>query len=229
MSDLLFLLPALIAGLVLTGMHTYLGIHVISRGVIFLDIALAQIAALGLTLAYLAGYNPDSHMAYLFALGVTFIAAVVFSVLRQETVAMEAIIGVAFVVTSALSILVADRIPHGVEHLKYILSGNILWVTWPQIFKTALIYAVLGLFHFIFRRKFILVSTNPKEARALGISVQLWDLLFYLSFGLVITSSVQMAGILLVFSYLIMPALCSVLFFKTMKQRTFMGWGIGLV
>lgn len=229
MNDLLFLLPALIAGLILTGIHTYLGIHVISRGIIFLDIALAQIAALGLTIAYLVGFEPDSNTAYLFALGLTFVAAIVFSFLRQETIAMEAIIGVAFVFASALSILIADRIPHGVEHLKYILSGNILWVTWPQIIKTAMIYAVIGLFLYIYRRQFTLVSTQPDKAASSGLKIRWWDLLFYLSFGLVITSSVQMAGILLVFSYLIMPALCSMLFFYAMKPRIIMGWILGML
>jgi zinc/manganese transport system permease protein len=228
MTELLFLLPAFLACLILTGIHTYLGIHVITRGVIFVDIALAQIAALGMTVAFLIGFPPESQTAYFFALGFTFVGAFFFAYFREEKIPQEAIIGVSFAVSSALAILLADAIPHGSEHLKYLLSGNILWVSWHQIVKTAAIYSVLGLFHYLFRRHFLLVSQNPEEAKRKGLRLWLWDLLFYLSFGLVITSSVQIAGILLVFSFLIVPALCSMIFFERLRGRVFLGWTIGL-
>lgn len=228
MNALLFLFPAFAACLVLTGIHTYLGIHVISRGVIFVDIALAQIAALGMTVAFLIGLEPESQTAYFFTLGFTFLGALFFAYFREKKIPQEAIIGVSFAVSSALAILVSDKIPHGSEHLKYILSGNVLWVGWSQIIKTAVIYAFLGLVHYIFRDRFLLVSTNPVEAERQGIKLWLWDLFFYLSFGLVITSSVQIGGILLVFSFLIVPALCSTLFFESLKGRILLGWLIGL-
>jgi zinc/manganese transport system permease protein len=228
MEALLFLLPAFTACLVLVGIHTYLGIHVITRGIIFLDIALAQIAAVGLTFAFLLGFHPDGSIAYATALGFTFLAAVLFSLIRNLKVSLEAIIGITFVVASAVSILLADRIPHGVEHLKHILSGNILWVTGPQILKTAIIYSVLGLFHFIFRNKFLMASNELASAHQNNSRIWLWDFLFYVTFGIVITSSVQIAGILLVFSFLIMPALCCMLFFTDMKKRILLGWALGL-
>lgn len=228
MSGFYFLLPAFLACLILTGIHTYLGIHVITRGVIFVDIALAQIAALGMTVAFLIGFPPESQTAYFFALGFTFLGAFFFAYFRDDKIPQEAIIGVSFAVSSALAILLADAIPHGSEHLKYLLSGNILWVSWPQIVKTAVIYALLGLLHYLFRRQFLLVSQSPEEAKRKGIRLWLWDLLFYLSFGLVITSSVQIAGILLVFSFLIVPALCSMLFFHDLRGRILLGWTIGL-
>ncbi len=227
MTALIFLTPALVACLILTGIHTYLGIHVVSRGVIFVDIALAQIAALGITVALLAGFGPDSQIAYFFALGTTTLAAVTFVAFRDTKIPQEAIIGVSFAVSSALAILIADRIPHGAEHLKYILSGNILWVTWSQILKTAIIYALLGMAHYAVRKKLLLVSTNPEEASRRGLRIRLWDLFFYVSFGLVITSSVQMGGILLVFSFLIVPALVSLLFFSDIRKRLFLGWIVG--
>lgn len=229
MNPILFLLPALIACLILTGIHTYLGIHVISRGVIFVDIALAQIAALGMTVAFLFGFEHNSQASYFFALGFTFLGAVFFAYFKDDRLPQEAIIGVSFAVSSALGILIADRLPHGSEHIKYILSGDILWVSWPQIIKTAVIYSLLGLFHYALREKFLLVSTQPKEAERRGLKIWFWDLLFYLSFGLVITSSVQMAGILLVFAFLIVPGLCSILFFNSLKGRLFLGWAIGLI
>lgn len=227
MNAAVFLLPAFAACLVLTGIHTYLGIHVVSRGVIFVDIALAQIAALGMTVAFLVGFPLESQAAYFFALGFTCLAALFFAYFRDEKIPQEAIIGVSFAVSSALAILLADRIPHGAEHLKYILSGNILWVSWPHIIKTLVIYAVIGAFHYKLRNPFLLVSTDPDEAARRGLKVWLWDLMFYVSFGLVITSSVQIGGILLVFSFLIVPSLCSMLFFEGLRARIFLGWILG--
>lgn len=229
MSAVVFLLPALIACLILTGIHTYLGIHVISRGVIFVDIALAQLAALGMTTALLFGFEPSSQVAYFFALGATVLGAIFFAYFRDDKIPQEAIIGITFAVSSAVGILVADRLPHGTEHLKYVLAGDILWVNWPQLIKTAIIYSAIGIFHYILREKFLLVSTNPAEAQRRGMKLWFWDLLFYLSFGLVITSSVQIAGILLVFAFLIVPACCCFLFFTELRPRILLGWALGLV
>ncbi|MBF0491451.1 MAG: metal ABC transporter permease [Deltaproteobacteria bacterium] len=228
MTTLSFLLPAFLACLILTGIHTYLGIHVVTRGVIFVDIALAQIAALGMTLAFFLGYEPDSQSAYFFGLGFTCLGALFFAFFRNKKIPQEAFIGISFAVASALGILIADKSPHGSEHLKYILSGNILWVSWPQLIKTGIIYSVLGIIHFKVRKKLLLVSENPEEARRQGLKLKYWDLFFYLSFGLVITSSVQMAGILQVFSFLIVPACCSVLFYDKLLSRLILGWMIGV-
>lgn len=229
MSVLIFLLPAFLACLILTGIHTYLGIHVISRGVIFVDIALAQVAALGMTVAFLFGFPPESQVAWFFALGFTSVAALFLAWFRDESIPQEAIIGVSFATSSALAILLASKIAHGSEHLKYILSGNILWITGPDLIKTVLIYLGIGLFHYLLRKKFLLVSTDPAKASRQGVRVWFWDLLFYLSFGLVITSSVQIGGILLVFSFLIVPALCGMLFFKGLKGRILLGWALGAI
>ncbi len=227
MSEVAFLLPAFLACLVLTGIHTYLGIHVIRREVIFLDIALAQIAAVGITVSHVWHFEPDSTVAYIFALAFTAIAAVLFTFLKSRKVPQEAIIGVVFAVSSALGILIADRLPHGGEHIKYVLSGTILWVSWPLIIKTTIIYFVIGFFHYIYRRQFLRISSDAEEAAEKGVRVWWWDLLFYMTFGAVITSSVQMGGILLVFSFLIVPALCSLLFFESIRARVLLGWSIG--
>lgn len=224
-----FLLPSVAACIVLAGIHTYLGIHVITRGVIFVDIALAQIAALGMTAAFLAGYHPDSMMAYLFASGATLVAAIFFTLFRDDMRHQEALIGVAFAVSSAAGILLADRLPHGSEHLKYVLNGNILWVEWDKILITAAIYAVIGLIHFLCRKPLLAISKNPDDAAKTGLKIKLWDFFFYLTFGLVITSSVQMAGILLVFSFLIVPALCVSLFSDSLKTQLVFGWILGIV
>ena len=220
-----------LACLILTGIHVYLGIHVISRKVIFVDIALAQIAALGATVAFLFGFDPRSEGAYFFSLGFAVLAAIVFALTRtkRERVPQEAIIGLTFATASAAAILLADIAPHGSEHLRDLLAGSIVWVTPEQILKTAILYAVIGVFHFVFRERFLLISMRPGEAYARGINVRLWDFLFYLSFGVVITSSVQIAGVLLVFCYLVAPAVFAVTFFDDLKRRLITGWVMATV
>jgi len=218
-----------LACLILTGIHVYLGIHVISRKVIFVDIALAQIAALGATVAFLMGYDPRTEGAYWFSLGFAVLAAVVFSLTRtrHERVPQEAVIGITYATASAAAILLADISPHGAEHLHDLLAGSIVWVTPAQIAKTAILYSLLGLFHLIFRRRFLQISLHPEEAYAEGVNVRLWDFLFYLSFGVVITSSVQIAGVLLVFCYLVAPSIFAVMFFDDLRSRLLTGWAMG--
>jgi zinc/manganese transport system permease protein len=187
-----------LACLTLTGIHVYLGIHVISRKVIFVDIALAQIAALGATVAFLLGYDPRSGGAYLFSLGFAVLAALIFSLTRTERdrVPQEAIIGLTYATATAAAILLADIAPHGSEHLRDLLAGSIVWVTPEQIIKLAILYSVIGIFHFVFRKRFLQISVRPQEAYAQGVRVRLWDFFFYLSFAVVITSAVQIAGVL---------------------------------
>jgi len=226
LNEIQVLFLPFLACLVLTGIHVYLGIHVISRKVIFVDLALAQIAALGATVAFLLGHDPRSPGAYWFSLGFAILAAVIFALTRtrQEIVPQEAVIGLAYATASSTAILLADISPHGAEHLRDLLAGSIVWVTPEQILKTAVFYAVIGLFHWRFREKFLLISLHPEEAYARGVHVRLWDFWFYLSFGVVITSSVQIAGVLLVFCYLVAPSVFAVMFFDDLKRRLMTGW-----
>lgn len=210
MEALEFMAAPFAACLVLVGLHAYLGLHVLLREVIFVDLALAQIAALGTVVALaLTGQPPGTPASYTFSLGFALIGAAVFAVtrMREGRVPQEAIIGITFVIASAAAILVADRAPEGAEQIKELMAGAILWVSWPKVVTTLLIYTGVGVSHYVFRRQFILISENPDEAFARGIRVRLWDFLFYSSFALVITISVQMAGVLMVFSYLVAPAI----------------------
>ncbi len=230
MSELITYMAAPFAiCLVLTGIHTYLGTHVLSRGVIFVDLALAQIAALGTTFALLLGFEVASSQSYWISLLFTFGGAAVFSLSRldEDHVPQEAIIGVTYVVAAAVSILAVDRAPHGAEHIKDLMVGSVLWVTWPEVLKTLGIYALIGLFHYRFRERFTLISNQPDEARRRGVNLRWWDFLFYASFGFVITSSVRIAGVLLVFSFLIVPAVVSALFTRNISRRLVIGWGLG--
>jgi zinc/manganese transport system permease protein len=231
MDFLIFMSAPFVMSLVLVGIHAYLGIHVLTRGVIFVDLALAQISALGAAAAVLMGYELDSAGAYFFSLLFTFAGAAVFSMtrVRHEHIPQEAIIGIAYAVAAAAVILVMDRAPHGAEHIKDLLVGSILFVTWPTVIKTAAIYSAISLFHWFFREKFLLISLDPEKALGQGVSLRRWDFLFYASFGLVITVSVQIAGVLLVFSFLIVPAVGGVLFSNRLFVRLALGWLIGVV
>src|SRR6267378_2011225 len=215
--------------LVLTGIHAYLGLHVIAREVVFVDIALAQIAALGATAAFLWGYDLDSWGSYGFALSFTILGASVFALTRsrERRVSQEAIIGVVYAVSSAASVLVADRTPHGAEHLRNMLVGSILAVGGSEVVKVAGLYALIGLFHWLCRRPFLLISTDPDRAYREGWRVRWWDFVFYASFGVVVTSSVRIAGVLLVFSYLIVPALAGILLASRIGARLAVGWAFG--
>src|SRR5712692_3349195 len=185
MEILPFLLWPFVASLILTGIHAYLGVHVVERGVIFVDLALAQIAALG------------------------------------------AFIGIAYAVASATAILAMSKATGETEHLKDMLVGNILAVDKHEVIKTAVLYGAIGLFHYIFRHKFLLISTHPAEAEARGMSIRFWDFLFYASFGFVVTSSVAIAGVLLVFCYLIVPSVGAMLFAERVGRRLAIGWTMG--
>jgi zinc/manganese transport system permease protein len=215
--------------LVLTGIHAYLGIHVIAREVVFVDIALAQIAALGGAVALLAGFELESGVSYLFGLGATVLGALVLALTRsrERRVSQEAMIGVVYAVSAAAAVLVADRTPHGAEHLRGMLVGSLLAVSGPEVARVAALYAVIGLFHWLCRKPFFLISTDPDAAFRDGWRVRIWDFLFYASFGLVVTSSVRIAGVLLVFSYLIVPALAGIAVGGPVATRLWVGWAFG--
>ena len=229
MDTLTFLLPPFVASLILTGIHAYLGVHVVERGVIFVDLSLAQIAALGTTVAVLAGLDPHGHGSYMMSLAFTFIGAAVFSSIRghRARIPQEAVIGICYAVASAAAILAMSKSTEQTEHLKEMLVGNILTVSWPEVVKTAVLYGLIGLFHYVYRRKFLMISMDPEKAEAEGVSTRLWDFLFYASFGLVVTSSVAIAGVLLVFCYLIVPSVGAMLYAENVGPRLAIGWTMG--
>ena len=229
-ADLLALMwvPFLMC-LVLTGIHAYLGIHVIAREVVFVDIALAQIAALGVAAALLVGLEPEDPASYWFGLGATLLGAVVLALTRSPTrrVSQEAVIGIVYAVSAAAAVLIADRTAHGAEHLRTMLVGSILAVRGAEVLRVAALYAAVGLLHWACRRPFLLISMDPATAYREGWRVRWWDFLFYASFGVVVTSSVRVAGVLLVFSYLIVPALAGIAFGGPVSTRLWVGWGFG--
>jgi zinc/manganese transport system permease protein len=233
-SMLSFLAPCFAASLILAGIHAYLGVHVVERGVIFVDLSLAQIAALGATIALLLPFsNGDPHAPFVYwiSLAFTFMGAFIFSTIRSKRgrIPQEAIIGICYAVASAAAILAMSKATSESEHLKDMLVGNILAVSWSEVAKTAILYGVIGAFHFVFRHKFLAISMNHENADDLGINVKFWDFLFYASFGFVVTSSVSIAGVLLVFSYLIVPSVAAMLYADTIGKRLAIGWTMGTI
>jgi len=221
MEGLTFLFFPFLGCVLLILIHAYFGIHILERGIIFVDLAMAQFIALGIALAFLMGHEGSVRNYYAVAFAI--VGASVFSMARriQRIVNMEAFIGVLYIFSLAGSILILDRTPHGLEEFKSILNGNILWVTSSDILKTFLLYAAIGLLHLVFRKKFFALSYEESNG-------PFWEFLFFLSFALVLVSSVQLAGILQVFSFLVIPALIGRLFTRSPMKILIGGWGIGL-
>ena len=222
----------LVACLLLVLMLPTLGRHVLARGVIFVDLALAQIAALGQSVAFLLGAEPHDPSTYYWSFGFTLLGAALFSFLwdREHSVLQEAFIGISFALATAATLLLLSNAPHGAEHVRGSLSGEALgWVTMKDIAIMAALFLVVGAFQFFFRDKLMLCSEDPKKARQMGLSVKKWDFLFYASFGLVVTISVNVSGVLAVFSYLIVPIVCSTLLGRHGRGRLVWAWVIGFV
>jgi zinc/manganese transport system permease protein len=229
-----FLAAPFVASLILTGIHAYLGVHVVERGVIFVDLSLAQIAALGATIALLLPWSsgdPHGPDVYWISLGFTFIGAAIFALLRSRRarIPQEAIIGITYAVASAAAILAMSKSTSQAEHLKDMLVGNIIAVSWPEVYKTAALYGGIGIFHYLFRKPFLAISLAHDDPESTGLNVRFWDFLFYASFGFVVTSSVQIAGVLLVFCYLIVPSVAAMLYADTVGRRLAIGWAMGTI
>jgi zinc/manganese transport system permease protein len=222
MEALSFLLFPFLGCVLLILIHAWFGIHILERGIIFVDLAMAQFIALGIAVAFLMGHEGSARNYYAVAFAI--LGASILSAARniRKIVNMEAFIGVLYIFSLAASMLILDRTPHGMEEFKTLLNGNILWVTPSELLKAFLLYAAIGLLHFVFRRKFYELSSGGSN----GI---FWEFLFFLSFAFVLVSSVQLAGILQVFSFLVIPALIGRLYTRDPMKILVGGWGIGLV
>ncbi len=219
----------LAASLILPPLLVYLGLHVVEREVIFVDLALAQVATLGTCVGLIMGYHFDDRVTFWISLGVTFLGAALFSWSRsseKRPVPQEAIIGITFVVAAAGVILLLSRVAGGKEELEHLLTGDILNVTGSEVGQRAALFVVLAGFYAAFHTRFALISSDPAAAFAQGLKVRLWDFLFYAAFALVVVSFVRVAGVLLTFAYLIVPAVCGVMLAHRWMRRLAIGWGI---
>jgi zinc/manganese transport system permease protein len=218
----------LIASLILPWLLVYLGLHIVQRGVIFVDLALAQTAAFGTCVSMLAGYDVHDWQSFAFSLAFTFAGAVVltFTRSRRQHVPQEALIGIVYVVTAAAAILVLSKSAGGHEELQRSLVGELLVVPPVEVLKTFGLYVVLGVAHFFFRKQFLAITHNPAQAEASGLNPRWWDFLFYMLFGFAVTSFVHIGGVLLVFSYLVVPAVCASYLVSGFPARFAVGWAL---
>jgi zinc/manganese transport system permease protein len=217
----------LVACLLLPGILVYYGLHVIKREIIFVDLALAQVATLGTCVCLVLQHEATDLHSYFWSLGFTLAGALVFTFTRptrHARVPQEALIGIVYVVAAAAGILLLSKSPHGKEELQKTLVGDLLTVSWPEIWKSAALYAAIALVHVLYRRQFVLLSFDHDAAVARGMRVRLWDFLFYALFGLIVTSFVQVGGVLMVFSYLIVPAACGTYLANSLPARLAVGW-----
>ncbi len=221
----------MLACLLLPWLLVYLGLHIVRRGIIFVDLALAQVAALGTCLSLLLGYDVHDWQSYGLSVAFTFAGAIIFTLTRSQNhrVPQEALIGIVYVVAAAAGILVLSQSAGGREELQRSLIGELLTVAPSEIIQTFVLYLVVGSIHFFFRKKFLAISFDPERAAASGLRVRWWDFLFYVLFGLVVTSFVHIGGVLLVFTYLIVPAVCAVYLAESLAARLVIGWGIATV
>ncbi len=232
MDVIIFFLPPFVACVALVGIHAYLGIHVIEREIIFIDIALAQIAAVGATMAHIFwGAEENSWLVYLFSLGFTILAALFFTKVKKRVkqISQEAVIGVTYAIAAAGALFIFSLAAGSDVHMEHMLTGSILWAKWNYILLCAGVYAVLGLFHYIFRDKFLKVTRDYDGAVKEGIKVELWDFLFYLSVGIVVTLAVSIAGVLVVFALLVIPATISAMYSINWVKRLWIAYGISIV
>ena len=221
----------IMASILLPWLLVYLGLHVVQRGIIFIDIAMAQMASLGICVAVLLQFEPESITAYAIGLGVTLIGAAVFALTgkRATRVPQEAIIGISYVIAAAAAVLLLSRSAHGNEEIRNMLVGDITVVSATEVWKCFTVFVVVGIFHFVLRKTFLLTSFRREEAQRQGLRLAWWDFLFYATFGVVVTVFVRIAGVLLVFSYLIAPAVVAVSLARSVTARLLIGWGISLL
>ena len=224
-----FFQVAAVAALVLAGIHAYLGFHIVRRGVLFVDLALAQMAALGVAIGLALGHEHDGTSAYLLALGMTLVGAALFAWLRGRSrqVPLEAFIGIVFATAQAAVFLVLEKSPSGAEHLKETLVGSLFTVDPALVGKIAALYAGVGLVHFLLRKPFFEITNDPAAAHAKGRRLFFWDFLFYATFGLVVTSAVQVVGVLLVFGFLVIPAVAGLMASSRTVPALAIGWVFG--
>lgn len=227
LDALMILSPALVMTALMVVTHAYFGLHILARGIIFADLALAQMAALGASVAFLAGAEAHDSQTQFYTFAATILAAIAFSQLRRikDATTREVTIGVVYVVSTALSVVILSQSAQGMEELKAIFNGNILWVSWQEIGIVALAYAVIFSFHYVFREKFVSLSFSDSQQRP----DFRWEMIFFVSFAIVITMAVNVAGVLLVFAFLIIPAFSATLISLKFTSRLLISWMLGML
>ena len=231
MSEALsFLGPAAVMCLLIASLHVYLGLHILEREVIFVDLSLAQLAAFGALLFTTLFDLEHGVWPHVGAFSATVLGAAIFafSGRARHRVSQEAVVGIVYAVASAAMVLMLSRAPHGAERIRDTLVGTLLVVTWVEVGQVAVAYALLAILQLLFARRFLEISWHREKAEQSMANVAWWDFCFYVLFGVVITISVQIAGVLLVFSFLIVPAGVTKMLSRTVGARLFAGWLVSI-
>lgn len=226
----LFILTPMVASMLLAGMLGYFGTHILARGIIFIDIAIAQIAALGTMIGLLLGFAEESFNVQLISYVFTLLVIGSFAFIRTRNlfVPMEAIIGIVYCIGLAFALLLAEHIPGGSNYITKAITGNILWVTWERVLQCGLLFAGTGVVHVLLRKQFIYLSEHGAAESAHGVRFSMLNLLFYITFGIVVVKGVMIGGIFVVFTLLIAPATLAAMFFRDWKQKLIWSWIIGI-
>ncbi|OGV61913.1 MAG: hypothetical protein A2283_18510 [Lentisphaerae bacterium RIFOXYA12_FULL_48_11] len=209
----------------------YLGLHVLKREVIFIDIAVAQIAALGALMAHIfIGVAPDSIPALLSGMGATLFAAFFFALTRNKAsqIPIEAVIGITYALSASAALFLIGKGTGGHTHVQEMLSGGLLWVKTSELLWTSAVFAFVGACFGLFRKPFRRISDGYEDAVAAGMHVIVWDFLFYSLCGIVITLSVKLAGIVVTFCFLIIPATTSAIISTRWGIRLLIAWLAGI-
>ncbi|MEZ0325808.1 MAG: metal ABC transporter permease [Fimbriimonas sp.] len=219
-----------LAALVMSPVHCLFGLHIVRRGVIFIDLAVAQMAALGMAIAVAKGHEVGSPQAYWLSLSFALGAALAISLTRFKLgrVPHEAIIGIMFVLASALGIVVLDQSPHGLEELKDTLSGSILLVPQEEVFKTMAVYGVIFVISLLLWKRTSAISLGQPDAPT-GVMRTVLDFAFYGLLAFVVASSVKIAGVLVVFTWLVMPPVIAFLWVEKMAKAMMIALPLALL
>lgn len=228
-ENISFLAPPVISCIISAGILGYYGNHILSRGIIFIDIAVAQIAALGTMIGLLLGYAEESLNVQLISYGFTILVLLLFSLIRirKQRLPQEAIIGILYCIALGMALLLAEKIPGGSNFITKTITGNILWVTWGKVLQCTIFFTVIGIVLFIFEKRIRAISLHPDRAGIKALSERWPDLLFYVTFGIVIVKTVPIQGIFLVFILLIAPAAIAGLLTSSWRKRIIWSWIIG--
>ncbi|MCP4723991.1 MAG: metal ABC transporter permease [bacterium] len=231
MLETITFLAAPIAGcIVMAGILSYFGNHILTRGLIFIDIALAQIAALGTMIGLLMGFTEDTISVEMVSLLFTMIIITIFALTKfeKQVIPQEAIIGIIYGLGLGLAWLIAEKIPGGSNFLTKTITGNILWITWGKVLAFFILFLLIAFIHYFFRKPFIRISESRKNLPYSIKKVRIYELIFYLTFSIVVVRTVPVGGIFLVFTLLIAPTAIATLFTQKWINRFIWSWIIGI-
>ena len=230
-ENILFLAAPITVSILLAGMLSYFGNHILTRGIIFIDIALAQIAALGTMIGLLVGFADGSAAVQIISLIFTLAIISIFALTKfeKQIIPQEAIIGIIYGLGLGIAMLLAEKIPGGSNYITKTITGNILWVTWGDVISVAILFIIVAILHLFLRKQFIKISESKENLPFSIQKVRIYELIFYITFGIVVVKAVPIGGIFMIFVLLIAPTAMATLFTQKWLNRFIWSWIIGII